>query len=163
MTHSTPNTNGRSSRRQQLLQDFLREVWSEGQVGASARYLASSYTIHHDPGDPRAGQTLDLAEFERRLSLSRAPLPDQRFDVQALFENRDAVVATWTWSATHQCDLPGFPATGRSLSMSGATVYYFDADDRLTGHRQIADRLGVFQQLQAAKQALSGPPPAAQG
>jgi steroid delta-isomerase-like uncharacterized protein len=157
MTQSTPDTKG-TSRRQQLLLDFLREVWSEGQVGASARYLAPSYTIHHDPGDPWAGQTLDVAGFERRLSLSRAPFPDQRFDVQALFENPDAVVATWTWSATHHGDLPGFPATGRSLSMSGATVYYFDAEDRLTGHWQIADRLGVFQQLQTAKHAPSGQP-----
>jgi predicted ester cyclase len=158
MTPSTPNTNGAGSHRQQLLLDFLREVWSDGQVGASARYLAPSYTIHHDPGDPWVGQTLDVAGFERRLSLSRAPFPDQRFDVQALFENRDAVVATWTWSATHQGDLPGFAATGRSITMSGATVYYFDADDRLTGHWQIADRLGVFQQLQAAKQSRSGQP-----
>jgi steroid delta-isomerase-like uncharacterized protein len=119
--------------------------------------VASSYTIHHDPGDPWAGQTLDVAGFERRLRVSRAPFPDQRFDVQALFENRDAVVATWTWAATHHGELPGFPATGRSITMSGATVYYFDADDRLTGHWQIADRLGVFQQLQTGQQALSGP------
>jgi len=35
--------------------------------------------------------------------------------------------------------------------MSGATAYSFDAQDRLTGHWQIADRLGVFQQLQANK------------
>ena len=31
--------------------------------------------------------------------------------------------------------------------MSGATVYYFDDSERISGHWQIADRLGVFQQL----------------
>ncbi len=58
---------------------------------------------------------------------------------------------TWFWSATHAGDYPGFPATGKTISMSGATVYYFDGD-RLCGHWQIADRLGVFQQLVANKQ-----------
>jgi hypothetical protein len=32
--------------------------------------------------------------------------------------------------------------------MSGATVYYFEGE-RLSGHWQIVDRLGVFQQLAA--------------
>jgi predicted ester cyclase len=31
--------------------------------------------------------------------------------------------------------------------MTGATVYSFDSDDRITGHWQVIDRLGVFQQL----------------
>ena len=32
--------------------------------------------------------------------------------------------------------------------MSGATVYYFD-DEKIVGHWQITDRLGVFQQLRS--------------
>jgi predicted ester cyclase len=43
-------------------------------------------------------------------------------------------------------DIPGFPASGKQIKMSGATVYYFEGN-RITGHWQITDRLGVFQQL----------------
>ena len=43
-------------------------------------------------------------------------------------------------------DLPGFSASGKSIKMSGATVYYFEGD-RISGHWQITDRLGVYQQL----------------
>jgi hypothetical protein len=65
---------------------------------------------------------------------------------------------TWLWRGTHAADLPGFPATGQTIRMSGATVYMFDADDRLTGHWQITDRLGVYQQLQRGRQeALPAP------
>lgn len=134
--------------RKQRLTEFIRQVWDEGDAEAADAYLADRYTIHHDPGDPWDGAVLDLAGFKDRLVQSRAAFPDQRFDIQGLFENEDGVAITWLWSATHSGDMPGFPATGEIVRMSGATVYFFDAQDRLTGHWQIADRLGVFQQLQ---------------
>lgn len=133
--------------RKALLARFIQAVWSEGDVDAADRYLAARYTIRHDPGDPWHGRELSLAEFKERVTVSRAPFPDQRFELQELYADGDAVVATWLWSGTHAGDLPGFPATQRVIHMSGATVYYFDRDDRITGHWQIVDRLSVFQQL----------------
>ncbi|EFG2885981.1 ester cyclase [Escherichia coli] len=141
------------SLRQQRLATFLDRVWSSGDIDAIDEFLADRYTIRHDPGDPWNGQTLDIAGFKERVRLSRAPFPDQRFDVQHWFENSEGVAVTWLWSATHLGDFPGFPATGKTISMSGATVYGFDASDRLTGHWQIADRLGVYQQLQQGRSA----------
>lgn len=141
-----------SSRKQRLVR-FIEEVWDEGDADAADAYVADAYRIHHDPGDPWDGRALDLAGFKDRLLRSRAAFPDQRFDIQGLFADGDSVVMTWLWSATHLGDLAGFPATGKTVRMSGATVYGFDGDERLTGHWQITDRLGVFQQLQ---QNLSG-------
>lgn len=134
--------------RQALLRDFLDSVWSNGDMEACDRFVAQSYTIRHDPGDPWDGRTLTPEEFKERARLSRAPFPDQRFTVQQWFENDDAVAITWLWTGTHLGDFPGFPATGRKLAMSGATSYFFDAQDRLVGHWQVTDRLGVFRQLQ---------------
>ena len=113
----------------------------------------ASYTIHHDPGDPWEGKTLDLPGFQDRVQQSRAAFPDQQFAVQGLFADGDTVVVTWLWHATHAGDLPGFPASGRTVRMSGATAYMFDNRDRLTGHWQITDRLGVYQQLQRNRSA----------
>ncbi|MGI9434809.1 MAG: ester cyclase [Geminicoccaceae bacterium] len=56
------------------------------------------------------------------------------------------VVAAWTWTGTHLGDLPGIPPSGKAIRMSGLTTYHFDRG-RLTGHWQVADRLGVYQQL----------------
>jgi predicted ester cyclase len=47
--------------------------------------------------------------------------------------------------------MPGFPASGKQIRMSGATVYFFDGE-RISGHWQITDRLGVYQQLRQANQ-----------
>lgn len=137
--------------RRVILASFLRDVWSDGKAELCANYLAASYTIHHDPGDPWDGRTLDLAGFEDRVRRSREPFPDQRFDVQRMFDDGNAIAVIWLWSATHKGDIAGFPATGKPIHMSGATVYYFDDNDRLTGHWQVTDRLGVYQQLQRAR------------
>ncbi len=134
--------------RKQRLARFIREVWDEGDADAADAHVADAYVIRHDPGDPWDGMTLDLAGFKDRVRRSRAAFPDQRFDIQGLFADGDEVVMTWLWAATHGGDLPGFPATGKTVRMSGATVYSFDEEERLTGHWQITDRLGVYQQLQ---------------
>ena len=137
----------RNERRKGLLADFIRAVWDEGDEAAVARYLAPAYRIAHDPGDGWDGQTLDRDGFRDRLRQSRAAFPDQRFEIVGMFADGDTVVMTWLWAATHLGDLPGFPASGRTIRMSGATAYGFDSDDRLTGHWQVTDRLSVYQQL----------------
>lgn len=134
--------------RKRRLAAFIRQVWDGGDADAADDYVAETYTIHHDPGDPWEGRTLDRAGFKDRVRKSRAAFPDQRFETQGLFAEGDNVVMTWLWNGTHRGALAGFPATGRVIRMSGATVYTFDSEDRLTGHWQITDRLGVFQQLQ---------------
>ena len=130
----------------QQLANFIEQVWSEGNVDAADDYLAPRYTIHHDPGDPWDGQTLDLAGFKERVIASRVPFPDQRFTISEMIAEGDRVVATWHWIGTHHGEIAGFAASGKTIRMSGATVYYF-TDDRLTGHWQITDRMSVYQQL----------------
>lgn len=138
-----------SAHKKEILADFVKEVWNEGKIERSDRYLSPRYTIHHDPGDPWDQQELDLEGFKERVRISRAPFPDQAFEIHELFADGDAVVMTWFWTGTHRGDLPGFPATNRPIKMSGATVYYFTGD-RISGHWQITDRLGVYRQLRQA-------------
>ena len=128
----------------------MQEVWSDGDVERCDAYIADTYTIHHDPGDPWDGQSLDIAGFKTRVRLSRAPFPDQQFHILEMLSDESKVMVTWSWMATHVGDLPNFPATGRSMSMSGATVYYFNGTDKIAGHWQVTDRLGIYQQLQQA-------------
>jgi predicted ester cyclase len=133
--------------RKKLLSAFIEEVWSQGRVEACDDYIAESYAIRHDPGDPWDGQTLSREGFKERVRLSRAPCPDQRFTQTSILEDGGSVVIAWTWAALHTGDIAGFAATGARLTMSGLTLYDFDDEDRITGHWQVVDRLGIFQQL----------------
>ena len=127
---------------------LLDEVWSRGDAEAARAVLAPGYVIHHDPGDAWDGQTLDADAYVARVKQSRAPFPDQAFTILHRAVAGDTVALAWSWAATHAGDLPGFPATGRTIRMTGST-FYFTADAKVTGHWQIADRLCVFRQLQA--------------
>lgn len=71
-----------SSNAKEILTSFTREVWSEGNIEASDKFIAPRYTIHHDPGDPWEGKELDLAGYKGRVKMLRAAFPDQRFDIQ---------------------------------------------------------------------------------
>jgi steroid delta-isomerase-like uncharacterized protein len=139
-------------RQKEILTRFIQEVWNDGDIDAADQYVAPRYTIHHDPGDPWEKQELNLEGYKERVRRSRAPFADQCFSIQALFADGNAIVMTWLWSGTHTGDLAGFPASGRPITTSGATVYYFDGD-RLTGHWQVTDRLGIYRQL---RQAMAG-------
>jgi steroid delta-isomerase-like uncharacterized protein len=139
-----------SEARKEILGRFIEDVWNRGDLDAASAYVAAAYTIGHDHGDPWHGRTLDPAQFRERLELARAPFPDQRFETVEMIAEDNRVVMTWLWSGTHAGAVAGYPPTGRRITMSGATVYRFDADDRLTGHWQIKDALGVFQQLSRA-------------
>lgn len=137
------------SRRKQILRDFMERVWSQGEVDAVDDYLADGYVIRNDPGDPWEGRTLDRNGFKDRLVQSRAVAPDQRFTPVEMIAEGDRIAVSWTWRGTHLGDMPGIPATGRTITMTGITIYSFDGD-RLSGHWQLADRLGVYRQITAA-------------
>jgi predicted ester cyclase len=133
--------------RKKLLASFIEEVWSQGRIEACDDFVAETYAIRHDPGDPWDGQTLSREGFKERVRTSRAPFPDQRFTLVSILEDGDTIAIAWTWAASHKGDIAGFAATGARLTMSGLTVYDFDAKNRIRGHWQVVDRLGIVQQL----------------
>ena len=132
--------------KKKFLLAFIDEVWSDGDQEAVDDYLAPHYTIFHDPGDPWNGQILTIGGFKDRLVTSRATAPDQVFTVQEMVEESDRIAVAWTWQGTHLGDLPGLPATGKAITMSGLTIYYFEGG-RLSGHWQIADHLSIYRQI----------------
>jgi len=135
-----------NNQNQKLLLSFVDRVWNNGDLDAIEEFVSETYTIHHDPGDPWDKQTLSTTGFRERVQISRAPVPDQSFDIRAIYSDQTSVCITWLWHGTHMGEIAGVNPTGRELKMSGATVYYFE-NSKITGHWQITDRLGVYQQL----------------
>ena len=133
--------------RKKLLTTFIEKVWSQGRIESCDDFVGDTYTIRHDPGDPWDGQTLSRDGFKERVRISRGPFPDQRFTLVSILEEDYSVVIAWTWAGSHKGEIAGFAATGARLTMSGLTIYDLDEQNRIRGHWQVTDRLGIFQQL----------------
>ena len=89
---------------------------------------------------------MSILGFKDRVEKSRAMAPDQTFHVINMIEEEESVAVSWTWTGTHLGDILGLGITGRSIKMSGLTIYDFKGG-KLSGHWQIADRLSVYQQI----------------
>jgi|GEM_PF-2351323 len=40
-----------ANQQKEILRQFLRDVWSEGNIEVANKFVAPRYIIHHDPGD----------------------------------------------------------------------------------------------------------------
>jgi steroid delta-isomerase-like uncharacterized protein len=125
---------------------FMELIWNNGDFRQIEKYVALAYEIKHDPGDPWEGQVLGIERFKERVLYSRNAFPDLRFDIQEMIAEKDRVVSSWIMSGTHSGDLPQLPATGRTFSITGMTIYYFAAG-KVCGHWQAYDRLGFLGQI----------------
>jgi steroid delta-isomerase-like uncharacterized protein len=58
----------------------------------------------------------------------------------------DRVAVRWTFHATHTGNFRGIPPTGKSVTMTGITIYRL-ANEKIKEARSNLDMLGLLQQL----------------
>lgn len=57
-----------------------------------------------------------------------AAFPDATFELRSSFANGYRGTAEWVMRGTHKGDVPGAPATGKAVEISGASVFEFERD-----------------------------------
>lgn len=129
-----------------ILFKLIDEVWNKGNFDRLDDLISPNYVIRNDPGDACEFMTLDLSAFKQRVDKSRAVFPDLHFDIEDAIAEEDKVAISWFMTGTQQGDLPGLPATGKQIKVSGLTIYYF-FEGKIIGHWQVFDRLGLMGQL----------------
>jgi uncharacterized protein len=140
------NAVGEATGPRAIIADLYRLVWSKGDYAAIDRLIAPAYVIHSDPGDAWDGQTLDRAEYRKRVVYSRTAFPDLVFAILEMVAAEKRVCVRWTAEGTQRGDLDHVPATGKRLTFCGHTTYEVDGG-QVRGHWQIVDRLGFAEQL----------------
>ena len=132
------------------LQNFMSEIWNQGDFTHLDSYIAQQYSVFHDPGDPWDGKTLDQETFHTRVMYTRNAFPDVFFDLHEMIEEEDRIAVRWTMSGTHTGDLPTIKATHRPFKITGMTFYYFE-EGKIIGHRQAFDQLSFLAQIGVLK------------
>ncbi|WP_433475612.1 ester cyclase [Spirillospora sp. CA-142024] len=88
----------------------------------------------------------EVVAYHRR---SRTAFPDQRHDNVRLHFTDDVVVAEFDLLGTHEGELFGFPATGKTFRTPMVALFFFDGPDgrKITCERIYFDSASIASQL----------------
>ena len=117
---------------------FLEEVWNKGNLAVLNEIITRDHvnsgpgTLPGLPNGPEGSKQL--------VTVYRNAFPDVHFTIDDQIAEGDKVVTRWTAHGTHQGELVGIPATGKSSTVTGISV------DRLVNGK-IAESWGIFDQF----------------
>jgi steroid delta-isomerase-like uncharacterized protein len=139
----TTQATERLDQNKRLVDTFIQELFSKGDLGAVDRYLHRDFVDH----DPPFGAAPPGAEGLREAArMMRRALPDWHSDLDQLVAEADIVVERFTASGTHRGELMGVAPTGKTLVLSGINIFRIDGD-RIVERWGRLDELGLFRQL----------------
>jgi steroid delta-isomerase-like uncharacterized protein len=135
-------TTDRVTANKQLVEAFIQELFTEGDLAAFDRYLDPGF-INHDPPFPGAPEGPD--GMRQAAMMFRRALPDWHSDLDQLVAENDIVVERFTASGTHRGELMGVPATGRTIRLPGVNIFRIH-------HGKIVERWGRLDELGLLRQ-----------
>ena len=126
----------------QFIRNWFEEVWSKGRADAIDE-MAASDTVVHGLGEVMRG----IDGFKVFHTAFRDAFPDMVITVDDVICEGQMVAARWTATGTNRGDGLGFPATGKSMTVTGMTFARMDANGQLCEGWNSFDQLGMLQQL----------------
>jgi steroid delta-isomerase-like uncharacterized protein len=127
----------------ELVETFIQELFTKGDLDAVDRHLAPDF-VNHDspfPGAPDGPEGMRQAAV-----LYRAALPDWHSDLDQMIAEDDIVVERFTARGTHQGELMGVAGTGDTIMLQGINIFRI-ADGKIVERWGQLDQLGLLRQL----------------
>ena len=131
-----------TARNKELVQSFIQELFTNGDLDAVGRYLDPDF-VNHDapfPGAPDGPEGMRLA-----AALFREALPDWHSTVHQLVAEGDIVVERFTASGTHSGELMGAQPTGKTITLAGIQIFRLHGD-------KIVERWGRLDEVSFLRQ-----------
>jgi predicted ester cyclase len=130
-----------------LVDAFIQEAFTSGDLSAVDRYLDPAF-VNHDP--PVPGAPTGPEGMRYAAEMFRAACPDWHSDLEQLVEEGDVVVERFTARGTHRGELMGVAGTGRPLELKGINIFRI-RDGRIVERWGRLDEKGLAEQLGAAR------------
>ena len=119
------------------------QVWGRGDLGIIDELASPELSVYY-PSFPQAIKGGEA--FKTFLKEFRSAFTDPNLDSEEVIAEGDKVVASWSFSATHQGTLMGIPPTGKRIKWTGITIYRI-IDGKVIEEKGEEDSLGLMQQL----------------
>lgn len=119
---------------------FFEQVLDRGQLDKYADSHAPDFVAHGRTRDATLEEDMAAAREERKA------VPDLHVTVNEIMAERDLVFVYWTASGTNTHEGMGLPATGKSFTEPGMTLFRFKAG-KMTEEWGVWSMLSIMQQL----------------
>lgn len=126
----------------EVMRRYLKEVVEGGYLDLLDELAAEDMVDHTAVA---AGWGTGRPGLVRHVTYFRQVVPDLTVTVERVIASGDEVVGVWRVRGTHSGELFGFPATGRELEWTNASIF------RVRDGR-IVDYTGVWGALEAVQQ-----------
>ena len=123
-----------------VARSFFEQVLDQGHLEKYAESHAPNFVAHGRTADGTLEEDMAAAREERKA------VPDLHIKVNEIMAERDLVLVYWTASGTNTHEGMGLPATGKSFSEPGMTLFRFKAG-KMVEEWSVWNMLSVMQQL----------------
>ena len=123
---------------------FFEEVWNKGDLAvldeiiAEDHFNSGSSILPGAPAGPEGAKQV--------VTLYRNAFPDLQFTIDEQLAEGEKVLTRWTASGTHQGELQGLPATGKSSTVPGIVIDRF-VNGKIAESWGLFDYFAMMQQL----------------
>jgi len=124
-----------------LLRRWFEEVWNQGRLDTIDAMLTPQSVVH-GLGDPMTGPD----GFKPFHATFREAYPDLHVTLDEMVAEGDLIAVRWTATGTHRGSSLGFPATGRSVNVTGMAFVRAQNGQILEAWNRF-DELGMMRQL----------------
>lgn len=105
--------------------------------------LYDAKALYHGAGGEEVLGSEDLKEY---VSQYFRAFPDMVIEAKTVFGEDEWVASLWEGTGTHKGELQGMPATGKKMSISGATIQRFDKG-KVVEEWEFPDMMAMMGQL----------------
>jgi len=131
-----------STRRETILHAW-NQAWGNGDLSAFEQLLAPGYVRRSKTGSE------DYASLRKTIEATHEAFPDTTTEILHIIEDGDTAAIHWQTQGTHQGEFMEVPATGRSITVTGASFLRFE-DGKLAEEwvvwdpRELLSALGIW-------------------
>jgi steroid delta-isomerase-like uncharacterized protein len=127
-------------------------LWEAGDLEGFDQVIAAD-AVDHDPQRPFPDERGPEAA-KKTAEMFLAAFPDTAYTIEQQVAEGDYVVTRWSARGTHDGELMGIPATGKTVEVTGIAIDRF-SDGKIAESWGNWDTIGLLQQLGAVPQAQS--------
>jgi steroid delta-isomerase-like uncharacterized protein len=127
-----------------VVRRLFEEVWNKGKLNVLDEITTKDH-VSSGPGS-LPGLPTGPEGSKQFVTVYRNAFPDVHFTIDDQLADGDKVVTRWTADGTHQGELQGLPATGKSSTVTGININRIE-NGKIAESWGIFDQFGMMQQL----------------